>query len=434
VRTEHDASMSAATPHSFSDRRWYVEPGERVALAAAAGTYFLLLCGYYMLRSLREAMALEAGRAQIPLLFTLTFIVMLAILPAYWWIVARVRRDRLLAVIYLPFVLLFAVVATVASSGRVPPLLAGGYFIFVSALNLFLVSVFWSVMVDLWKPNAAKRLFGFVSAGGSAGALVGPAFNASFVERLGVSAVIYIACSLFVIAVFTGIAAQRLRARAPETDVDTRVAVGGRAIDDLRRLAGSPYLLAIAGFIVLVQWFGAFMYNEQARYVDAAYANLTERAAVFARLDLASSAFSLLVQAIVVGWLTVRGGVRATLTTMWAVAAVSFGALALVPTGAMLLITQVVRRSADYGLFKPAREMLFTVLSPETRFKSKSLLDTVLHRGADSVGNGLYVLVAPLGLAGIAASCASACVLLVMGARWLGAAFADRESKGLRSR
>src|SRR4029453_16605093 len=129
----------------------------------------------------------------------------------------------------------------------------------------------------------------------------------------------------------------------------------------------------------------------------------------------------------VVGWLTVRGGVRATLTTMATLCAVSFAALAAVPSGALLLVTQVIRRGADYGLFKPAREMLFTVLSPETKFKSKSLLDTVLHRGSDSVGNVLYLALAPLGLAGIAAVCTSACVLLVMGARWLGAAFADQE-------
>jgi AAA family ATP:ADP antiporter len=425
--------MSAATSPPLTERRWYVAPGERLALIAAAGTYFLLLCGYYMLRSLREAMALEAGRAHIPILFTLTFVVMLAILPAYWWLVARVRRDRLLATVYLPVVVLFCIVATFASGRHVAPLLAGGYFVLVTAVNLFLISVFWSVMVDLWPPGAAKRLFGFVAAGGSAGALVGPAFNATFVRQLGVSAVIYVACSLLVLAVFSGVATQWLRARAPETAVDTRVAVGGRAIDDLLRLARSPYLLAIAGFIVLGQCFGAFMYNEQARYVATAYTNLTDRAALFARLDLASSVFSLLMQSLVVGWLTVRGGVRATLTAMWALCAVSFGVLALFPTGAVFLTTQVVRRGADYGLFKPAREMLFTVLSPETKFKSKSLLDTVLQRGADSVGNGLYLLIAPLGLAGIAAVCTSACVLLVMGARWLGAAFADRESKGLHS-
>ena len=426
--------MSAANSPALTARRWHIAPGEGAALVASAGTYFLLLCGYYMLRSLREAMALEAGREHIPLLFWLTFAVMLVILPAYWWIVARVPRDRLFACVYLAVVLVFAVIATLANHGHVPPVLAGTYFVLVTTLNLFFVSVFWSVMVDLWRPDAAQRLFGFISAGGSTGALVGPAFNAAFVERLGVTAVIYIACTLFVVAVITGVAAQRLRARAPDATVNPRIAVGGRALDDLKRLARSRYLLALAGFIVLVQCFGAWMYNEQARYVASAYADLGARAALFARIDLATNVVALVMQAGVVGWLTVRGGVRATLTAMWALCALSFVALAAVPSGAMLLFTQVIRRGADYGLFKPAREMLFTVLSPETKFKSKSLLDTVLHRGADSLGNGLYLLVAPLGLAGVATLSASACVLLVGSARWLGAAFADQESKGLRSR
>ena len=419
---------------AVAERRWYIAKGERTSLAAAAGTYFLLLCGYYMLRSLREAMALEAGRENIPLLFTLTFAVMLVILPAYWWIVARLPRDRLLAAVYVPIVAIFCLVAMGASHGHVPPILAGTYFVLVTALNLFLISVFWSVMVDLWRPDAAKRLFGFVSAGGSAGALVGPAFNAAFVGRLGVAVVIYIACTLIVLAVLTGMAAQKLRARVPNAEVNPRVAVGGRAIDDLKRLARSPYLLAIAGFIVVTQWLGAFMYNEQARYVESAYADLTARAALFARIDLASNALALFFQTVVVGWLTVRGGVRTTLTTMWSLLTLSFGILVLIPTGSMLLMTQVVRRGGDYGLFKPTREMLFTVLSPETKFKTKSLLDTLLQRGADSLGNGLYLFVAPFGLAGIAAVSTSACVLLVLGARWLGAAFADHESNGLRSR
>jgi AAA family ATP:ADP antiporter len=154
---------------------------------------------------------------------------------------------------------------------------------------------------------------------------------------------------------------------------------------------------------------------------------------VFARIDLASNVLALAMQALLVGWLTARGGVRATLVVMWAVAAVSFAILAFVPSGALLLVTQVIRRGGDYGLFKPAREMLFTILSTETKFKSKSLIDTALHRGSDSLGNGLYVLMSGLGLAAIAGLCAAACVLLSMGARWLGVAFADQESRTSRS-
>jgi ATP:ADP antiporter, AAA family len=424
----------SATAETSITRRWYVAHGERAALAAAAATYFLLLCGYYMLRSLREAIALETGSRNIPRLFWLTTIVMLVILPFYWWVVARVPRRRLLMTVYLPVVVLFASIAASTGAEHVPPRLATVYFISVAALNLFIISVFWSVMVDLWKPDCAKRLFGVIAAGGSAGALAGPAFNALFVQRLGATSIIYIACTLLIGAVLLGMLTQALRAKADTTTAnDASVAVGGRAIDDLARLARSPYLLAIAGLIVMGQVFGAFMYNEQAKYVENTYATLAGRAALFARIDFATNIFALALQALIVGWLTSRAGVRGTLSVTWAILGASFAILAFIPTGSMLLITQVIRRAADYGLFKPSREMLFTVLSPETKFKSKSLIDTLLHRGSDSLGNALYVLVSGLGLAVLAGLCAAACVLLLVGARWLGAAFADQESKASRS-
>ena len=424
----------STTPSTSISRRWYIARGEHAALAAAAATYFLLLCGYYMLRSLREAMALEAGRQNIPKLFWLTTVVMLVILPIYWWVVARVPRRRLLVSIYVPVVVLFVSIAASTNGEHIPPKLAATYFVAVTALNLFIISVFWSVMVDLWRPDCAKRLFGMIAAGGSAGALAGPAFNALFVQRLGASAIIYIACMLLIGAVLAGTFAQSLRAKADTSKAnDASVAVGGRAIDDLARLARSPYLLAIAGLIVVGQIFGAFMYNEQAKYVETTYATLADRAALFARIDFATNVFALALQALLVGWLTTRAGVRGTLVVTWTILGASFAILAFIPSGSVLLITQVIRRSADYGLFKPAREMLFTVLSPQTKFKSKSLIDTLLQRGSDSLGNALYILVSGLGLAFLAGICAAACVLLIVGARWLGAAFAEQESKASRS-
>ena len=401
---------------------------------AAAAAHFFLLCGYYMLRSLREAMALLAGREHIPLLFTLTFAVMLGILPVYWRIVGRARRSRLLPTVYVSIAVFFSALAAAMLGGHRGPVLAGAYFVAVTSVNLLMVSVFWSTMADLWTPASAKRLFGFVAAGGSAGALAGPAFNASFVEALGAANVIFIACALLVAAAVSGTVAQRLRREdAPHETVDPREAVGGRAVDDLVRLAQSGYLLGIAGMIVGGQVIGALMYNEQARYVESAYGGLEERAALFARIDLAVSILALTFQSLVVGRLTALGGVGASLGALWALGAASFVLLALFPAGAFLLATQVVRRAADYGFFKPAREMLFTVLHPPSKFKSKSLLDTVLQRGADSVGNGLYMLIAPLGLAGIAWLSAAACLLLLLGARRLGAAFADRERIMIRS-
>jgi ATP:ADP antiporter, AAA family len=397
-------------------------------LLAAAGAYFCLLCGYYMLRSLREAMALEAGRELIPVLFWLTFVAMLAILPLYWWVVARVPRRTLVPVVYLPVVGLFVAIATFMLSGEVGVTLASTYFVAITSFNLFLVSVFWSAMADGWRPEEAKRLFGFIAAGGSAGALAGPAVNALFVEQLGGALTIYLACGLIFAA---ALLAAYVQSSGGDGVADSRgrQTIGGRAIDDLARLVRSPYLLGIAGVIVAGQILGAFMYNEQARYVEAAYTGFETRAALFARVDFAVNVFALLMQSVVVGWLTRVGGVRAALGAMPAIAGVSFLVLAIVPTGAMLMATQVVRRGADYGLFKPAREMLFTVLHSDTKFKSKSLLDTLLQRGADSLGNALYLVIAILGISGIAWLCAAACGLLIFGIRWLGAGFAAREGR-----
>jgi AAA family ATP:ADP antiporter len=231
-----------------------------------------------------------------------------------------------------------------------------------------------------------------------------------------------------------GMLARNLRASEDVTAARAAsVAVGGSAIEDLAHLVRSPYLLGIGGLVAMTQIFGAFMYNEQAKFVEATWSSLAERATIFARIDLASNMLSLLCQTLVVGWLSARGGVRATLVSAWALIGASFAILAFFPSGGLLLLTQVVRRGCDYGLFKPAREMLFTVLSSASKFKSKSLVDTVLHRGSDSIGNGIYVLVSGLGLAAIAGLCAAACLLLVMGARRLGAAFADQESRTSRS-
>ena len=412
--------------------RWLVAAGEGRALLAAAMAYFALLAGYYMLRSLREAFALEVGREHIDTLFYVTFGVMLVVLPIYWFVVARTPRRLLFPAVYATVVALFLGIAggmTLLPDNRT---LAAVYFVTVSSLNLFMVSVFWSVMVDAWRSEAARRLFGFIAAGGSAGAIAGPAFNSLFVERLGTSWVIVVACGLLVVAIVAGRRAQAVGVPDGTAGVDRDarldVAVGGRAIDDLARLVRSPYLLVIAGLIVAGQILGGFMYQEQARYVEGAYATLSERAALFARIDLAVNVLSFVFQSAVVGWLAARGGLRLALGFVPLLLIGSLVLLALLPLGAVLIATQVFRRAVDYGLFKPTREMLFTVLNPESKFKSKSLIDTLLQRGGDSAAQATYPLVAGLGLAGVAWASAGVCVLMLAGAVWLGTAFGRRES------
>jgi AAA family ATP:ADP antiporter len=412
--------------------RWLVAPGEGRALVAAAGAYFLLLGGYYMLRSLREAFALEVGRSQIANLFYVTFFVMMAILPLYWFVVARLPRRWLFPAIYAFVVTLFSALAIGMAASPGNKWLPAAYFVAVTSLNLFIVSVFWSVMVDAWRSASAKRLFGYIAAGGSAGAIAGPAFNALFIERLGPTTTILVACAVILLATVLGRQAQFFEARGDGgVDPNERLAlpVGGRAVDDLKRLVTSPYLIAIAGLIVGGQILGGFMYQEQAEYVEAAYATLTERAALFARIDLSVSVLALIFQTLVVGWVASRGGLRAALGLVPLVLIGSLVLLALMPVGIVLIVTQVIRRAVDYGLFKPSREMLFTILNPESKFKSKSLIDTLLQRGGDSLSQLTYPLVAGLGLAGVSWVLAGVSTVMLAVALWLGTVFARIETR-----
>lgn len=423
--------MINASTSTAARMRWLVAPGEGRALLSAAGAYFLLLAGYYMLRSLREAFALEVGRDYIATLFYITFFVMMAVLPLYWYLVARLPRRQLFPAIYSAVVVLFACLAIGMSGESGNKTLAAVYFVAVTSLNLFIVSVFWSVMVDAWKSDAAKRLFGFIAAGGSAGAIAGPLFNALFVQSIGPSTTILVACGFIALAILLGRRAQQLEAQTETSGIDPNarleMPVGGRAIDDLKRLVTSPYLLAIAGLIIGGQMLGGFMYQEQAKYVEAEYTTLADRAALFARIDLAVSILALIFQGGVVGWVAAKGGLRVALGLVPVMLISSLVLLALVPVGAVLIGTQVFRRAIDYGMFKPTREMLFTVLNPESKFKSKSLIDTLLQRGGDSVSQLTYPLVAGLGLVGVAWVLSGVSLVMLAMAVWLGGVFGRQE-------
>jgi AAA family ATP:ADP antiporter len=401
---------------------------ERRALALAAAAHFCLLCGYYMLRPLREALALEVGVRNNSWLFTAVFVVTVLLLPLYWWVVGRTPRGRLLWYVGVPFVAVFVALALALSAAPRDPRIAFVYFVALTSGNLYLVSVFWSAMADVWRPQLAKRYFGYVAAGGSAGAILGPNIVAALVHELGATPLIFVACG-FVLgtALLVTRARRALRHCTYGAGIpDGAIPVGGRAIDDLRRLAKTPYLLGIAGVIIAGQTIGAFMYNEQGKYVAHAFSALADRAQLFARMEFAVNVLSLVFQAGVVGWLTRRGSVALSLSAMPVLLCLSFVVLALYPLGGVLLVTQVIRRAADYGLGKAPREMLFTVLNPESKFKSKSLIDTVLQRGSDVSSQWLYLAVSNLGLASIAALCAGISVALLAATRTLGRAFETR--------
>jgi ATP:ADP antiporter, AAA family len=401
---------------------------ERKALLAAAAACFCLLGGYYVLRPIREALALEVGVRNNFLLFLMVLAASSVMLPVYWWLVGRIPRTRLLWLVNITFALAFIALALGLDAMPRNRVLAAVYFVSLTTFNLLLIAVFWSAMSDVWRPDLAKRFYGYVAAGGSVGAIVGNLVVRSLVVENGLPPLIVGACLAIVLSgALVSMARTTLRrAELGRVVPDGAIPVGGRALDDLKRLVTSPYLLGIAGVIIIGQTIGAFMYNEQGKYVLTLYPSDVERAAMFANLEIAVNLVALFFQAVVVTWLTKRGSVALSFSAMPALVGVSFVVLALVPTGAVLLITQVIRRAADYGLGKPPREMLFTVLNPESKFKSKSLIDTVLQRGSDTGGQALYKLVEGIGVVGMSWLCVALCVGLLFSTRTLGRAFESR--------
>lgn len=416
--------MSAGAPISSSRE-------ERHALLAAAAACFCLLGGYYVLRPIREALALEVGVRNNFVLFLMVLAASSVMLPAYWWLVRRTPRTRLLWLVNIAFAAAFILLAFGLDAMPRNRVLAAVYFVTLTTFNLLLIAVFWSAMSDVWRAELAKRFYGYVAAGGSAGAIVGNLVVRGLVIEKGLPPLIVGAClSILLSGALVGFARTALRRSENGRVVpDGAVPVGGRAIDDLKRLATSPYLLGIAGIIIIGQTIGAFMYNEQGKYIASLYPSEVERAAMFANLEIAVNLVALLFQALVVSWLTRRGSVALSLSAMPALVGASFVLLALVPTGAVLLFTQVIRRAADYGLGKPPREMLFTVLNPESKFKSKSLIDTVLQRGSDTAGQALYKLVEGIGVIGMSWLCFGLCVGLLFSTRSLGRAFEARREQ-----
>src|SRR5688572_22861929 len=383
------------------------KPGEERAVGLAFGYFFMLMSAYYLLRPLRDAMA--SGAVESLFWFYVgTFTVMLFLTPFFGALVSRVRKPLLLPITYAFFasnLAAFYVLFKLMPDSR---LLAASFFVWLSAFNMFVVSVFWSFMADVFRDEEAKRLFGPIAAGGGSGALVGPLLMQFLVPRIGVDAVVGLAMLLLLgtLPCIRGLArwaeARHGRFVLPPGDPEARI--GGGILSGLRIVLRSRYLLGIFAIIALGSIAAAFMYNELLRLVGATYPDLAGRAQYFGRLDFVVNVAAWVFQGVVVGWLIRRFELSGALVTMPIVALVSFLALAASPILMVLAAGQVLRRGGEYGIAKPSREVLFTIVDAETKYKAKNFIDTVLQRGSDLVGIGLVTLAhaAGLGLVGYA--------------------------------
>ena len=398
--------MNDTVLHRWLTRVVAVRPTEARALLWSFAYFFCLLAGYYVLRPLRDEMGIAGGVRNLPWLFTATFAVMLAAVPLFGAVVARLPRRRFIPLVYHFFVANIAIFWLLLALGIGPEHVARVFFVWISVFNLFAVSVFWSFMADLYSSEQGKRLYGFIAAGGSAGALAGPALTVWLAVPLGPVNLLVVAAVLLEIAV---LCAQRLELASDQTGtvppdaalqrIATRTEkIGGGWLAGIAMVLRSPYLAGIALWVALLSLAGTVLYFQQANIVASASDDPAVRTRLFATIDLAVGILTILVQFIATGRLISRFGVGPAAAFLPLVFALGFATLALSPALLIVMAFQAAQRIANFAVSNPAREVLFTVLEREEKYKAKNVIDIVVFRGADAASGWLFAALRTAGL------------------------------------
>ncbi|MDJ0940813.1 MAG: MFS transporter [Woeseiaceae bacterium] len=420
-------SYAPATPFDrFIHATLGIERRELVAVSLSFAYFFCVLSSYYVLRPIRETMAVGSGPNTIPWLFMGTFVTMLLATPIFGWIASRFPRRVFLPWVYLFFVaniLIFWVVFSAAiNDGKDHVWLGRMFFVWLSVFNLFVVSVFWSFMADIYTRDQGRRLFGVITSGGSIGALLGGIATSAFVVNIGFQNLFPIAAALLLASVFC-IRALRLWVEREHTDdvADTAAssrALGGGALAGVTRTLRTPYFANIALASVIASLLGTALYMFTAQLVADLIPEDDLRARFFSNVNVAQNALALIIQMLIVKQVVGRFGIGVSLSLMPLLSIVGFAWLAIEPTLAVVAAFTVIRRAVGFGFSKPTTDMLYSVVTPEEKYKTKNFIDTAIYRGGDIVGTwsirGLQSL--GLGLASVS------WVMVPFAALWAGVA------------
>jgi AAA family ATP:ADP antiporter len=366
-----------------------VAPRERPLVLMGATMFFLLFTGYFMLRPVRETMGIAGGVDNLQWLFTATFVATLVALPLFGWLASKAQRRRILPWAYAFFAL--NLVAFAAGFVRNPDDIwaARTFYVWLSVFNLLAISLAWSVLADLLAAPEAKRLFAIIAAGASLGGLTGPILGTLLVAPFGHAGLLLISAALLALSAVAAVALHRWRDRnpIPDREVAPRAKpLGGHPFAGATAVFAQPYLAAIALFVVLLAVVNTFLYFEQARLVAETFPDRIRQTQVFGLIDTVVQSLTLLIQIFLTGRIAQRFGIGTLLVAVPLVMAAGFLWLAMAPVFAVLAVIMVVRRVGEYALVRPGREMLYTVVDPEEKYKAKSFIDTVVYRGGDAIG------------------------------------------------
>jgi len=403
-----------------------LRPDEVRALAWSWLYIFSVLSAYYIIRPIRDDMGVASGVETLPWLFTGTLMGMMLVNPPFAALVARLPRVRFIALAYRFFIanlLLFFLLLKVATPaqniwvGRI-------FFIWTSVFNLFVVSIFWALMVDVFDAEQGKRLFGVISAGATLGSILGSSLTATLARHVGTTVLLLGSAVLLEIAVISvrrlSRLSEALRLRPAARSEDTPI--GGNILSGFTHAFRSRYLLNISIYMLLYSITSTFLYFEQATIVNRSFADRAARTAFFAQVDLLVNVLTLGIQVFLTERLLRSLGVALTLTLLPALSMLGFGALGLIPTVAIIVLFQVLRRTSNFAVARPTREVLFTVIPREDKYKAKSFIDTVIYRSGDQAGAWSYALLSGLGLSltGIALAAVPLSAVWLLNSFWLG--------------
>ncbi len=425
-----------------------VHPAEAQALLWSWIYIFAVLCSYYVMRPIRDQAGIAGGVNNLQWLFTGTLLGMLALNLPFAWLVRTMPRSRFIPLTYRFFavnILLFAA-AQYTFSGNAAIWVGRVFFIWTSVFNLFVVSVFWALLVDLFSADQGKRLFGFIAAGASLGAILGSAVTASLAELVSPALLLVAAAVLLEVAVSCARRLGRLssalsRPQVPEgtdrkdqaeaeRDLAERrkeqqsvaVPLGGGVLSGMLRTLRQPYLLNVSLFLLLFSVTSTFLYFQQASIIGRSLGGRAAQTQFLATIDLIVNVLTLVIQLFFTGRIVRSLGVPKTLGLLPGLSIVGFAVLAAVPSLTSIVPFQVLRRAGNFAITRPTREVLFTVLPREDRYKAKAFIDTVVYRLGDQLGAWSYAGLIALGwdLRRISYAAIPISALWLLNAAWLG--------------
>jgi AAA family ATP:ADP antiporter len=380
-----------------------VKPNEVRALWLGFILFFVVLAGYYVIRPIRD----NIGATQFENLWWMFTVVLVAMIVAnalFSMIVARMSRRKFIPIAYRFFILnlvIFFVLMQFMPPGK-QRWVDGCFFVWVSVFNLFATAVFWGFMTDIFTNEQGKRLFGFIAVGGSLGGMLGPLITASLVHRVSTGVLLLICAGMLEIAAqsirFFPAEFRRSDSKSAEDAAAAEKPIGGKFWDGVTHICKSPYLFGLFLFILLYTLTSTWTYFQQSELTKVGIVDKAARTAFFAKLDLSVNTLTLLLQIFLTGRLMKYLGVTVTLLFMPVLSLFGFAAMGLVPVLTVLAIFQVARRASTFAFMRPAREVLFTVLRREDKYKAKSFIDTFGYRCGDQFGAWSYGGMQALGL------------------------------------